>query len=311
MNNSTYTTATTVLSLFPFPESRILVYEKDGNTLKPIKIYYDDSGKKWVEARPDTKFVIEIKNNSGVNALAIVSVDGLNVIDGKRAELKNENGYVIDRYSSTKISGWRTGMDEVREFVFTADKSESFSHKLGADESNTGVIGIAMFKEKTPYWTYTPSYQPWYIPSQPWYVPYQPVWTISGGSTNGIYNTRCGDNINHPELYSASTNCCTTGDVTQNNVTSYTSSSLAGVTLTSSVVANGILNEDESLSMSTAQGDAIEDSVHESNSLFDQNVSWTDVIYYDSYDNLVKNGIIKKSKGLPRPFGGDGFCPSL
>ena len=44
-------------------ENRVLVYEKDGQTLKPIKIYYDAQGRRWVEARNNAKFVIEVRNN--------------------------------------------------------------------------------------------------------------------------------------------------------------------------------------------------------------------------------------------------------
>lgn len=290
MNNSSYTTATTVSTLYPLPESRILIYEKDGKTLKPIKIYYDDNGRKWIEARPDTKFVIEIKNNSGNNALAVVSVDGLNVIDGKRAELKNERGYIVNRYSSSKISGWRTSLEEVREFVFTSDKEESFSHKLGADESNTGVIGIAVFKEKTPSWyyTYTSTSQPWTIP-----IVTYPTWTVNGTGNSGTTYA----------LNTTLTNTCTTYSTSTFGPT-YTSCSTA--------TTDGLLNEDtDSLSMSTKQGDVVLDEVQEISMEFDEMASWTDIIYYDSYENLVKKGIIKKGNKLPEPFANNGFCPSL
>jgi len=128
-------------------ESRILIYEKNGNNLKPIKIYFDSSGRKWIESHEGTKFVIEIKNNDYNTYLAIVSVDGLNVLDASKAELKPNNGYVLYSKKSMKINGWRTSLDDVREFVFTSDKNESYAHKLGANESNTGVIGLAFFKE--------------------------------------------------------------------------------------------------------------------------------------------------------------------
>lgn len=133
-------------------ESRILVYEKTGNSLKPIKIYMDSNGRKWIESRAGTKFVIEIKNNDYNTYLAIVSVDGLNVLDASKAELKPHNGYILYGKNSMKINGWRTSLNDIREFVFTADKNESYTHKLGADEFNTGVIGLAFFKEKQFAW---------------------------------------------------------------------------------------------------------------------------------------------------------------
>jgi hypothetical protein len=296
MNNSSYTIAVPVnSSLYPLPETRILVYDHTGN-LKPIKVYHDDTGKKWIEARPNSKFVIEIKNNSSSNTLAVVSVDGLNVIDGKRAELKNERGYVVDKYSSTKVSGWRTSVDEVREFVFTANKNDSFSHKLGADESDVGVIGIGFFKEIVQNWTYT--YQPWIVPLT---YPIYPTYPVYSGTTTNI-NTRSFENGNsNATTYSTAT---TLGAASTPTSCCVNSSSLNGT------VANGLLNE-TNMSMATKQGVTRDDKVHTSVVNFESVAAFTDIIYYDSYENLVKKGIIKKTKTHPEPFANNGFCPSL
>ncbi len=101
-------------------QTRILIYSKDGVNLKPIKIYKDENGKNWVEAKNNTKFVIEVKNNLYRDILAVVSVDGLSVISGKQASLEHKNGYVISPYSNLKIKGWRTSLENVREFGFTS-----------------------------------------------------------------------------------------------------------------------------------------------------------------------------------------------
>ena len=146
--------------------ARILIYEKNGSNLRPIRIYTDDSGKKWVEARNGTKFVIEVKNNSYQKILSVISVDGLSILTGERAVLQPKNGYVVNPYSNIKLNGWRTSLDKVREFVFTANKKETYSHKLGADESNIGVIGFAFYKEKIKPITSISSYDStWTIPS--------------------------------------------------------------------------------------------------------------------------------------------------
>lgn len=180
-------------------ESRILVYEKNGQSLKPIKIYYDSNGRKWIESRPGTKFVIEIKNNDFNTYLAVVSVDGLNVINASKAELKPNNGYILYGKSSMKINGWRTSIENVREFVFTANKNDSYAHKLGTDESNTGVIGIALFKEKQKilYFSTTITWPP-ANPS----LTYTP--TISTDSQNSYFNystsTQTTYNISEPTI---------------------------------------------------------------------------------------------------------------
>lgn len=149
-------------------DARILIYDKDGK-LKPIQIYKDGNGRKWVEAHDGTRFVIEVNSKYGFNdSLAVVSVDGLNVINGERAIYEAKNGYVLSPRESLKIKGWRTGMNSIREFVFTIDKNKSYSHKLGADESNIGVIGFIVFNEYVNY-TYGASYTTTYSSSPMYY----------------------------------------------------------------------------------------------------------------------------------------------
>lgn len=232
--------------------SRILIYAKDGVNMKPIKMYCDEQGRNWVEARNNTKFVIEVKNNLYRNILAVVSVDGLSVISGAQASLDNKNGYVVSPYSNIKIKGWRTSLDSVREFVFTSNKKQSYSHKLGADESNIGVIGVAIFGEK-----------------------YKPIYNIQ--------------------------NLCTS------TATWYDipySVSLNSVEVKNSVCENPF-------SMATKQGKSLEDSAVEVYKEFEENPLIIETIYYDSRENLIAKGIIRKEQGMPKPFIESEFCPSL
>ena len=248
-------------------ENRILVYEKDGSSLKPIKIYYDNQGKKWIESRNNTKFVIEIKNNDYETYLSVISVDGLNVINANRAELKPKDGYVLYGKTSMKITGWRTSLNNTREFIFTNDKNDSYSHKLGADETNTGVIGLAFFKEKK-------------------YLNSTSIWPPLFNSSSGNYFT---------STSSALTSSTTSASYTTN--CSYSSDSSVNV---------------RSLSMSTKQGDSVEDKACEVDKSFEDKVFATDVIYYDSRENLIAKGIIKESTDeLPEPFLTTGFCPII
>ena len=249
-------------------ESRILVYEKNGQSLKPIKIYYDSNGRKWIESRPGTKFVIEIKNNDFNTYLAVVSVDGLNVLDASKAELKPNNGYVLYGKNSMKINGWRTSLEDVREFVFTANKNDSYAHKLGADESNTGVIGLAFFREKQ---------KAWYSSTATTWPPISPSWTY-------------------------------TSTVLTNSQNSYFDCSASMGTLRSCSVSEPVT---KSFSMSTAQGSSVSDKVIEIDKEFEEIVSATDTIYYDSRENLIAKGILKEEEKLPEPFANTKFCPSL
>ncbi len=269
-------------------ESRILVYEKSGNSLKPIKIYRDDQGRKWIESRPGTKFVIEVKNNDYNTYLAVVSVDGLNVINAEKAEMKPHNGYVLNSHQNIKINGWRTGLDAVREFVFTADKKQSYAHKLGAEEQNTGVIGLAFFKEKpkVTWCGYSSSSTTTWPPA--W--PTQYSWTSSAAP---IYK----DSVSSNDDFAYS--------VHNMNVSTNSATLRSHNVKSAPLVSN-------SFNMSTAQGKTVSDRVQEVEKEFEEAVSYADIIYYDSRKNLIANGILNEFEDkMPQPFSVDGFCPSL
>jgi hypothetical protein len=47
---------------------------------------YTHQGMSFIEARDGTNYTIKLKNNLGQRAMAVVSVDGLDVVSGKNAE---------------------------------------------------------------------------------------------------------------------------------------------------------------------------------------------------------------------------------
>lgn len=255
-------------------ETRILIYDKDGS-LKPIKIYRDSEDRKWVEAHNKTKFVIEIKNNSYQTFLAVVSVDGLNVITAEKAELKPEGGYVLDSHNSLKIKGWRTSLNDIREFVFSNNKKETYSSKLSNDTSNNGVIGIALFAE--------------YIKPIRTHFTSRVLYSKGASKTDPL----CMFNTGTP-VYNSPTITCTASDCMDYGLASFDTKPIM-----------------RSMDMGTKQGKEVQDRVIESDKEFCQNVYFTDTIYYDSRENLIAKGIIKKEDELPKPFLNKGFCPSL
>lgn len=220
------------------PTTRIVVKTKNG--WHPIQIYKDKDGKNWVEAKDGTEFGLEIKNNYSGKIMVVSSVDGLNIITGKPAELKNENGYVINGNSKIIIDGWRISNNAVRAFTFS-NKKNSYASKLGADISNIGCIGFAFFCEYNYTW-------------------------------NSTYTT--------PEYY-------------------ITTSHNTGVPRS--------LTVENSFSMGTAMGEEKESKVDYVTNSFQVFPYCKQTFYYDSKENLIKNGIIKE-KSLPEPFLNDGFC---
>jgi hypothetical protein len=104
-------------------------------------------GRLYVAGAPGAKYSILLENKIGERALAVVSVDGINVITGDTAA-PAQSGYVLDPWGSVGIDGWRKNMSEVAAFVFTALPG-SYAARTGRP-GNVGVIGVAVFREYRP-----------------------------------------------------------------------------------------------------------------------------------------------------------------
>jgi len=55
---------------------------------------------------------------------------------------------VLDGWGTTRISGWRKSLSRVARFYFTA-LPDSYAARTGRPE-NVGVIGVALYRERTP-----------------------------------------------------------------------------------------------------------------------------------------------------------------
>jgi len=77
--------------------------------------------------------------------LAVMSVDGVNVISGDTAA-PSQTGYVLDPYSTSEIAGWRTSRSRTAAFFFTT-LANSYATRTGRPD-NVGVIGVAVFRER-------------------------------------------------------------------------------------------------------------------------------------------------------------------
>jgi hypothetical protein len=77
--------------------------------------------------------------------LAVVSVDGINVISGETAA-PQQIGYVIDGGQSIDIAGWRKSMARTAAFYFTS-LGDSYAARTGRPD-NVGVIGVALYRRR-------------------------------------------------------------------------------------------------------------------------------------------------------------------
>ena len=102
-------------------------------------------GQQWVEGRPGHRYALRLQNLTGQRVLAVVSVDGVNVISGETAGT-GQSGYVLEPWQSMEVAGWRKSLSEVAGFHFTA-LPDSYAARTGRP-GNVGVIGVAAFRER-------------------------------------------------------------------------------------------------------------------------------------------------------------------
>ena len=108
--------------------------------------FEDVEGRRYVRGREGRPFSIYLKNLSRSRLELVVSVDGLDVMDGRPASVK-KRGYLLRPGESITIDGWRTSESEVARFEFTS-VGASYAQQRHGDARNAGVIGLAVFREK-------------------------------------------------------------------------------------------------------------------------------------------------------------------
>ena len=124
------------------PIARVDVYDRtEGRALET----YPHRGRQFVVGRPGNEYAVRIRNCSDQRVLAVVSVDGVNVVTGERAA-PDQSGYVIEPHGYVTIEGWRKDLERTAAFYFT-DPGDSYAARTGRP-NDVGVIGVALFRER-------------------------------------------------------------------------------------------------------------------------------------------------------------------
>jgi hypothetical protein len=116
----------------------------DRATGRALPVHMQD-GEAWVAGTPGAKYSIRLRNNQWGRVLAVMSVDGVNVLSGDTAA-SAQTGYVYGRFESGDIAGWRKSDSEIAAFEFVASP-QSYAERTGRPD-HVGVIGVALFREK-------------------------------------------------------------------------------------------------------------------------------------------------------------------
>lgn len=113
----------------------------DGKPLNTVS----HQGKTYLPVpRLGMEYEIRVWNHGSRRVTAVVSVDGLSVINGQSAS-EDHPGYILAPSNSVLIKGWRRNLDTVAAFRFV-ERDKSYAHLIGKPE-NIGVIGLVAIEE--------------------------------------------------------------------------------------------------------------------------------------------------------------------
>lgn len=120
-----------------------IVDRSDGRVL-PVYLHH---GRCYVAGRPGAEYQINVRNATGADVLAVISVDGVNAISGETAHWL-QSGYLLPASGSVAVRGWRKSLARVAAFTF-APIEDSYAARTGRPD-DVGVIGVALFRAREP-----------------------------------------------------------------------------------------------------------------------------------------------------------------
>ncbi len=128
---------------YPAPAHEVDVEIVDRTTGERLPIY-EYRGERWVAGAPGHRYAVGVRNLTQGRMLAVMSVDGVNVLSGETAGW-DQRGYVFGPLERYDIAGWRKSQERVAAFEFSSVPN-SYASRTGRPK-NVGVIGVAVFRE--------------------------------------------------------------------------------------------------------------------------------------------------------------------
>jgi hypothetical protein len=119
----------------------------DRATGRELPVYWHE-GRPYVVGKPGSEYQVVVRNRRGEDLLAVVSVDGVNVLSGQTAAA-NQGGYIVGSHGRLDVKGWRKSLGEVASFYFTS-LGDSYAARTDRP-GNVGVIGVALFRRAQRY----------------------------------------------------------------------------------------------------------------------------------------------------------------
>jgi hypothetical protein len=137
--------------------------EVDGRAA-PLYPAPDGSGRYYLEAWRGSRYAVRLANRTGERLGVLLTVDGLNAISGERSPAGSRSPgrmYVLSPWDDTVVQGWRTSLQDVRQFTFV-DEERSYATRSGKANARLGWIEVEVYRERRPvarpwpYWPYRP-----------------------------------------------------------------------------------------------------------------------------------------------------------
>ncbi len=122
----------------------------DRHQQRTLRVYWHE-GRAYVEGKPGNEYQVVVRNQLAQDVLAVVSVDGVNVVTGETAAT-SQGGYVIDQWQHLDVAGWRKSLSRTAAFYFT-ELPDSYAARTGRPQ-NVGVIGAAIYRRKADVMSY-------------------------------------------------------------------------------------------------------------------------------------------------------------
>jgi hypothetical protein len=122
--------------------AEVTVFDRTEGRVLPV---YWHEGRAHVAGKPGNEYSVRIRSRAREELLAVVSVDGVNVITGETAT-PAQSGYVLSPYRLLELGGWRKSLERTAAFYFTS-LSDSYAARTGRPD-HAGVIGVALFRKK-------------------------------------------------------------------------------------------------------------------------------------------------------------------
>jgi len=117
---------------------------------------------RFVIGERGSRYEVVLKNDSRRRVEVVVSVDGLDTLDGEPASVK-KRGYVLAPRETLAVDGFRTSDGSVAAFRFI-NVGDTYAQRRYGDTGNVGVIGLAVFAERflgTPADQLRPEHRAW------------------------------------------------------------------------------------------------------------------------------------------------------